>query len=74
MFGNILSCKVACDAVGKSRGYGFVHYETDEAANQAIERVNGMQIGEQTVQVSRFLKRNERDRPVVQRLSWMACG
>ena len=60
--------------MGKSRGYGFVHYETDEAANQAIERVNGMQIGEQTVQVSRFLKRNERDRPVVQRLSWMACG
>jgi len=66
LFGNILSCKVACDPTGKSRGYGFVHYETEEAAKQAIERVNGMQIGEQTVAVSSFLKRDERDNPAAQ--------
>ena len=29
--------------------YGFVQYETEEAGKQAIERVNGMQIGEKTV-------------------------
>ena len=29
--------------------YGFVQYETEEAGKQAIERVNGMQIGEETV-------------------------
>lgn len=62
LFGNILSCKVASDASGKSRGYGFVHYETEEAAKQAIERVNGMQIGEKTVQVAAFIKRDEKDR------------
>mmetsp|Transcript_87762 Transcript_87762/g.160544 ORF Transcript_87762/g.160544 Transcript_87762/m.160544 type:complete len:635 (+) Transcript_87762:171-2075(+) len=61
LFGNILSCKVACSPDGKSRGYGFVHYETEEAAKQAIERVNGMQIGEKTVQVSPFVKSNERN-------------
>jgi len=61
LFGSILSCKVACDQNGKSRGYGFVHYETDEAAAQAIERVNGMQIGEKTVQVVKFQKRQQRD-------------
>ncbi|CAK0912178.1 unnamed protein product [Prorocentrum cordatum] len=60
LFGNILSCKVASDSEGNSHGYGFVHYETEESAQQAIERVNGMQIGEKTVQVSRFVKREER--------------
>jgi len=65
LFGNILSCKVAADPTGKSYGYGFVHYETEEAAKQAIERVNGMQIGEKTVQVSQFMKRGERERPSI---------
>jgi len=63
LFGNILSCKVATDPSGKSRGYGFVHYETEEAAKQAIERVNGMQIGEKTVEVNAFVKRSERESP-----------
>mmetsp|Transcript_81069 Transcript_81069/g.141426 ORF Transcript_81069/g.141426 Transcript_81069/m.141426 type:complete len:616 (+) Transcript_81069:2-1849(+) len=65
LFGNILSCKVACHPDGKSRGYGFVHYETEEAAKQAIERVNGMQIGEKTVHVSTFIKCNERETPEI---------
>merc|ERR1719158_2695004 len=65
LFGNILSCKVASDQNGKSRGYGFVHYETEEAAKQAIERVNGMQIGEKTVYVGAFQRRGEYQRPEI---------
>jgi polyadenylate-binding protein len=40
IFGNILSCKVSTDAEGKSLGYGFVHYESEDAALKAIAKVN----------------------------------
>ena len=36
-----LFCQIACDENG-SKGYGFVHFETEEAARQSIEKVNGM--------------------------------
>uniref|UniRef100_A0A674EVH2 Polyadenylate-binding protein n=1 Tax=Salmo trutta TaxID=8032 RepID=A0A674EVH2_SALTR len=38
-FGNILSCKVVCDENG-SKGYAFVHFETQDAADRAIEKMN----------------------------------
>eukprot|EP00271_Cylindrocystis_brebissonii_P011619 TRINITY_DN29496_c0_g1_i1.p1 TRINITY_DN29496_c0_g1~~TRINITY_DN29496_c0_g1_i1.p1 ORF type:complete len:779 (+),score=217.99 TRINITY_DN29496_c0_g1_i1:291-2627(+) len=59
-FGNILSCKVAM-LDGQSRGFGFVHFETEEAANLAIEKVNGMLMEGKKVFVGKFLKKSERD-------------
>ncbi|XP_076437660.1 polyadenylate-binding protein 4-like [Babylonia areolata] len=58
-FGNILSCKIACDDNG-SKGYGFVHFETEEAARQSIEKVNGMLLNGKKVFVGRFIPRKER--------------
>lgn len=40
-YGTILSCKVVMDQQGQTKGYGFVHYETSEAADNAIKHVNG---------------------------------
>ncbi len=59
-FGNILSCKVAQDESGNSKGYGFVHYETDEAASQAIKHVNGMLLNEKKVFVGHHIPKKDR--------------
>merc|ERR1719203_1235795 len=61
-FGNILSCKVAQDADGNSKGYGFVHFETEEAAMNAIQKVNGMLLNDKKVFVGRFVPRKEREK------------
>ncbi|KAK7244028.1 hypothetical protein RIF29_38846 [Crotalaria pallida] len=45
-FGNILSSKVVVSEDGKSKGYGFVQFESEEAANAAIEKLNGSTIGD----------------------------
>jgi polyadenylate-binding protein len=58
-FGNILSCKIAMDEHG-SKGYGFVHFETEEAARNSIEKVNGMLLNGKKVFVGRFMTRRER--------------
>lgn len=59
-FGNILSCKVSTDAQGESRGYGFVHFESDESAKAAIEKVNGMLLKSLQVFVGLFIRRSQR--------------
>lgn len=60
VFGNILSCKVANDENGASKGYGYVHFETVQAAQDAIAKFNGTLIDDMEVAVGFFVKRNER--------------
>ncbi|GLV44186.1 poly(A) binding protein [Carabus blaptoides fortunei] len=61
-FGNILSCKVAHDNNGDSKGFGFVHFETQEGANKAISKVNGMLLNGKKVYVGKFVSRVEREK------------
>ncbi|VFQ85532.1 unnamed protein product [Cuscuta campestris] len=59
-FGNVLSCKVAVDANGKSKGHGFVQFDTEEAADFAIKQLNGMLLNDKQVYVGHFIRRQER--------------
>lgn len=60
-FGNILSCKVATDSSGQSKGYGFVQFDNEEAAQKAIEKLNGMLLNDKQVFVGPFLRKQERE-------------
>ncbi|KAI3632959.1 hypothetical protein MIR68_009034 [Amoeboaphelidium protococcarum] len=59
-FGTILSCKVSMDENG-SKGYGFVHFETDEGADKAIASVNGMLLNDKKVFVGYHIPRKDRE-------------
>ncbi|XAR69680.1 hypothetical protein NMG60_11001372 [Bertholletia excelsa] len=62
-FGNILSCKVVMSDDGRSRGYGFVQFESEESANAAIEKLNGLSIGGKQIYVGSFVKKSDRVLP-----------
>ncbi|XP_069478513.1 polyadenylate-binding protein 4 isoform X5 [Ambystoma mexicanum] len=51
---------VVCDENG-SKGYAFVHFETQDAADRAIEKMNGMLLNDRKVFVGRFKSRKERE-------------
>lgn len=60
-FGRVLSCKVAYDDMGQSKCFGFVHYETADAADAAIESVNGMLLNDREVYVGKHLSKQDRE-------------
>jgi len=60
VFGNILSCKVSTDERGQSKGYGFVHFESAESAEAAVNDMNGKEINGKKWFVGPFQARKER--------------
>lgn len=60
-FGHILSCKVATDPSGQSKGFGFVQFDNEESALKAIEKLNGMLLNDKQVFVGPFLRKQERE-------------
>ena len=59
-FGNILSSKIVKDEKGGSKGYGFVHFEADESAQNAIDQVDGMLLNDRKVFVGKFKTKGDR--------------
>ena len=60
-FGNILSCTVRSDENGKSLGYGYIQYDSEEAANKAIEALNGKELWGQVAEVNKFVASKNRN-------------
>jgi len=60
-FGNILSCKVATDENGNSKGYGFVHYEKEEDAETAIQMANEKLLAGKKCFVGKFIPSKARN-------------
>uniref|UniRef100_A0A5B7CB83 Polyadenylate-binding protein n=1 Tax=Davidia involucrata TaxID=16924 RepID=A0A5B7CB83_DAVIN len=60
-FGNILSCKIATDPSGQSKGYGFVQFDNEESGQNAIDKLNGMLLNDKQVYVGPFLRKQERE-------------
>jgi RNA recognition motif-containing protein len=62
-YGVITSAKVITDRQsGRSKGYGFVEIDDDEAANKAIAELNGAEYDGRTISVSEARPREERPR------------
>jgi len=52
-FGAVVSANVIIDrASGRSKGFGFVEMESDDAANDAIQSLNGTQLEGRTITVN----------------------
>lgn len=62
--GNVVSATVITDRMsGRSKGFGFVEMETEEAAENAIAKLNETDFGGRKLVVSEAKPREERPRP-----------
>ncbi|CAL1545698.1 unnamed protein product [Lymnaea stagnalis] len=61
-YGNILSCKVPHGKKG-SKCHGFVQFENEQAANAAIDGMNGTMFCGKKLYVGHFLNREQREPP-----------
>lgn len=59
-FGGVQSCKLESYPDGTSRGFAYVQFETEEQADQAIEKVQGHEMNGKKLEVTRHEKKDQR--------------
>jgi len=61
-FGEVSSVKIIKDKVtGRAKGFGFVEMPDDNAATEAINRINGTDVKGRPIQVEKALPPKQRD-------------
>ncbi|HET8581278.1 MAG TPA: RNA-binding protein [Candidatus Paceibacterota bacterium] len=61
--GEVVSATINMDRMtGRSKGFGFVEYTTDEAADKAIDMFNEKEFGGRTITVNEARPREDRPR------------
>ncbi|KAL4560016.1 hypothetical protein LXL04_032164 [Taraxacum kok-saghyz] len=60
-YGNVTSAVIMTDSDGKSKGFGFVNFESHESAKKAIDALNGALIGSKELFVGKAMKKSERE-------------
>jgi cold-inducible RNA-binding protein len=62
-FGEIASVRLITDRyTGRSKGFAFVEMSTEEAAQEAIESLNGKMVDAREIKVDKAKPRPDRDR------------
>ena len=60
-FGNVVSASVVMDKMtGRSRGFGFVEFEDDAAADEAIAKMNNADVDGRKIVVNEAKPREDR--------------
>ncbi len=60
-YGEVDAVRIITDReTGRSKGYGFVEMPDDSKAQEAIDGLNGSELGERTMKVSEARPRQER--------------
>lgn len=62
-FGEVIEAKVITDReTGRSRGFGFVTFQDNSAADAAVAEMNGKQLDDRTIKVNEAQERAPRPR------------
>ncbi len=60
-FGSVVSAKVITDReTGRSRGFGFVEFGSDDEGRAAVAGLDGKELGGRTIHVSEAREREQR--------------
>jgi RNA recognition motif-containing protein len=58
--GEVVSVAIIMDETGRSKGFGFVEMQTDEAASDAIKRFNNLTLDRRNIVVNEARPREDR--------------